>query len=223
MDSIEAYRHLYVFDTYPPVQNQFSSFVTPADFSGHSIQIPKISGSSDSAYDSMSEGRSDEMLMYHHDSHLIENQEIQKSLNMNIEYCAPKMGKLEDGNESMISNGQVYDSLSSDGYLTPSPAASLRSASPSSSLVFNTEPVKTSATTTSTRTSRRSAQTGPLVAKRRRLAANARERRRMRNLNEAFDRLRTYLPSLGNDRQLSKYETLQMAQTYISALYDLLD
>lgn len=60
------------------------------------------------------------------------------------------------------------------------------------------------------------------VTKKRRLAANARERRRMQNLNKAFDRLRTVLPTLGNDRQLSKYETLQMAQTYITALYDLL-
>lgn len=62
----------------------------------------------------------------------------------------------------------------------------------------------------------------PVVMKKRRLAANARERRRMQNLNGAFDRLRKVLPSLGNDRQLSKYETLQMAQTYINALYDLL-
>ncbi|XP_026471829.1 protein atonal-like [Ctenocephalides felis] len=62
----------------------------------------------------------------------------------------------------------------------------------------------------------------PIIMKKRRLAANARERRRMQNLNKAFDRLRTYLPTLGNDRQLSKYETLQMAQTYITALYDLL-
>ena len=60
------------------------------------------------------------------------------------------------------------------------------------------------------------------VVRKRRLAANARERRRMQNLNKAFDKLRTYLPSLGNDRQLSKYETLQMAQSYITALYDLL-
>ncbi|XP_012283867.1 protein atonal homolog 8-like [Orussus abietinus] len=60
------------------------------------------------------------------------------------------------------------------------------------------------------------------VVRKRRLAANARERRRMQNLNKAFDRLRAYLPSLGNDRQLSKYETLQMAQSYITALYDLL-
>ncbi|KAF5270968.1 hypothetical protein FQA39_LY08271 [Lamprigera yunnana] len=63
----------------------------------------------------------------------------------------------------------------------------------------------------------------PVVLRKRRLAANARERRRMQNLNQAFDRLRTFLPQLGQDRQLSKYETLQMAQTYISALYDLLE
>ena len=61
-----------------------------------------------------------------------------------------------------------------------------------------------------------------VVLKKRRLAANARERRRMQNLNQAFDRLRTVLPQIGNDRQLSKFETLQMAQTYINALYDLL-
>lgn len=69
---------------------------------------------------------------------------------------------------------------------------------------------------------RRSKPVPPQVKKKRRLAANARERRRMQNLNQAFDRLRQYLPSLSNDRQLSKHETLQMAQTYITALYDLL-
>lgn len=62
----------------------------------------------------------------------------------------------------------------------------------------------------------------PVVKRKRRLAANARERRRMQNLNQAFDKLREYLPQLGNDRQLSKHETLQMAQTYITTLYDLL-
>ena len=71
-------------------------------------------------------------------------------------------------------------------------------------------------------TTRRGKYVSSTVVKKRRLAANARERRRMQNLNKAFDRLRTYLPSLGNDRQLSKYETLQMAQSYITALYDLL-
>lgn len=69
---------------------------------------------------------------------------------------------------------------------------------------------------------RRGKQISPVIKKKRRLAANARERRRMQNLNNAFDKLRQYLPSLGNDRQLSKHETLQMAQTYITALSDLL-
>jgi atonal protein 1/7 len=70
---------------------------------------------------------------------------------------------------------------------------------------------------------RKTKQIAPQVKKKRRLAANARERRRMQSLNEAFDRLRQYLPSLGNDRQFSKHETLQMAQSYISALCDLLE
>uniref|UniRef100_A0A1B0CBZ3 BHLH domain-containing protein n=1 Tax=Lutzomyia longipalpis TaxID=7200 RepID=A0A1B0CBZ3_LUTLO len=69
---------------------------------------------------------------------------------------------------------------------------------------------------------RRGKQVSPVVKRKRRLAANARERKRMRTLNSAFDRLRQYLPSLGNDRQLSKHETLQMAQTYITALWELL-
>jgi hypothetical protein len=60
------------------------------------------------------------------------------------------------------------------------------------------------------------------VQKRRRLAANARERKRMTSLNNAFDKLRAVIPSLGEDQQLSKYETLQMAQSYINALRDLL-
>ncbi|CAL1260746.1 unnamed protein product [Larinioides sclopetarius] len=44
----------------------------------------------------------------------------------------------------------------------------------------------------------------------------------MHSLNVAFDRLRDVVPSIGNDRKLSKYETLQMAQSYITALSELL-
>ena len=61
------------------------------------------------------------------------------------------------------------------------------------------------------------------VMKKRRLAANARERRRMDQLNQGFDRLRTVLPGLGPETQLSKYETLQMAQEYINQLSQLLE
>uniref|UniRef100_W5LSA9 Atonal bHLH transcription factor 1c n=1 Tax=Astyanax mexicanus TaxID=7994 RepID=W5LSA9_ASTMX len=57
---------------------------------------------------------------------------------------------------------------------------------------------------------------------RRRLAANARERRRMLGLNVAFDRLRSVIPNVESARKLSKSETLQMAQIYISTLSELL-
>lgn len=58
--------------------------------------------------------------------------------------------------------------------------------------------------------------------KRRRLAANARERRRMNGLNEAFDRLRGVVPAADDERRLSKFETLRMARAYIAALHELL-
>ncbi|XP_042214942.1 neurogenin-3-like [Homarus americanus] len=66
----------------------------------------------------------------------------------------------------------------------------------------------------------------PLLAenpqhRRRRQAANARERKRMTNLNVAFDRLRATLPSTSH--KLSKHDTLQMALSYISELHSLLD
>ena len=61
------------------------------------------------------------------------------------------------------------------------------------------------------------------VMKKRRLAANARERRRMDQLNHGFDRLRTVLPGMGPETQLSKYDTLQMAQEYIYQLSQLLE
>ncbi|KAG6935536.1 atonal bHLH transcription factor 1, partial [Chelydra serpentina] len=53
-------------------------------------------------------------------------------------------------------------------------------------------------------------------------AANARERRRMLALNVAFDRLRSVIPALRNEKKLSKAETLQMAKIYISMLSELL-
>lgn len=56
----------------------------------------------------------------------------------------------------------------------------------------------------------------------RRVAANARERRRMHGLNKAFDELRSVIPSLENERKLSKFDTLQMAQIYITELSELL-
>lgn len=61
------------------------------------------------------------------------------------------------------------------------------------------------------------------VQKKRRMAANARERKRMNNLNHAFERLRDILPLRSDDtRPISKMEALQMANTYIKELSSLL-
>ncbi|KHN76155.1 Protein lin-32 [Toxocara canis] len=63
----------------------------------------------------------------------------------------------------------------------------------------------------------------PQLLRMRRQAANARERRRMNNLNDAFDQLRTVLPEMNSGRRLSKFETLQMAQQYIDCLAEILN
>ncbi len=59
------------------------------------------------------------------------------------------------------------------------------------------------------------------VAQRR--AANIRERRRMFNLNEAFDRLRNKVPTFAYEKRLSRIETLRLAITYISFMDELVE
>ena len=56
------------------------------------------------------------------------------------------------------------------------------------------------------------------VRVKRRRAANARERKRVNKITDAFERLREHVPNLIKERKLSKFETLQMAMAYIDAL-----
>ena len=60
------------------------------------------------------------------------------------------------------------------------------------------------------------------VMKHRRSMANARERRRMNGLNDAFERLREVVPNVNSEQKMSKIETLLVAQTYIKALAKLM-
>merc|ERR1712008_315950 len=63
----------------------------------------------------------------------------------------------------------------------------------------------------------------PSILRCRRDAANARERKRMNGLNDAFERLREVVPNVNTEQKMSKIETLLVAQTYIKALAKLMD
>merc|ERR1719436_940286 len=52
----------------------------------------------------------------------------------------------------------------------------------------------------------------------RRLESNNRERRRMHELNAAFQELREVIPHVHQSRKLSKIETLSLSKNYIMAL-----
>lgn len=59
---------------------------------------------------------------------------------------------------------------------------------------------------------------GPL---RQRHAANVRERRRMLNINSAFDELRCHVPTFPYEKRLSKIDTLRLAIAYIALLSEI--
>lgn len=54
-----------------------------------------------------------------------------------------------------------------------------------------------------------------------RQAANLRERRRMQSINEAFEGLRSHIPTLPYEKRLSKVDTLKLAISYITFLGDM--
>ncbi|KAG8443259.1 hypothetical protein GDO86_011893 [Hymenochirus boettgeri] len=54
-----------------------------------------------------------------------------------------------------------------------------------------------------------------------RQAANVRERRRMQSINDAFEGLRSHIPTLPYEKRLSKVDTLRLAIGYINFLSDL--
>ncbi|KAH8406933.1 hypothetical protein KR222_000364 [Zaprionus bogoriensis] len=54
-----------------------------------------------------------------------------------------------------------------------------------------------------------------------RQAANLRERRRMQSINEAFEGLRTHIPTLPYEKRLSKVDTLKLAISYITFLSEM--
>lgn len=63
---------------------------------------------------------------------------------------------------------------------------------------------------------------GPIRKLHQRRAANVRERRRMRTINDAFEHLRKRVPQAAEDKKTSKVDTLKLAVKYINDLTELL-
>ncbi|KAM6931373.1 protein atonal homolog 1a [Xenentodon cancila] len=127
------------------------------------------------------------------------------------------------------STGSYHESGSPGSSCHPSPSSQRKSAkSPSSSSLKVRDLCRLNGSLTGseeeTSMRQRAPSSKPIsgIQRQRRVAANARERRRMHGLNHAFDELRSVIPAFDNDKKLSKYETLQMAQIYINALAELL-
>uniref|UniRef100_A0A8B9I999 BHLH domain-containing protein n=1 Tax=Anser brachyrhynchus TaxID=132585 RepID=A0A8B9I999_9AVES len=55
-----------------------------------------------------------------------------------------------------------------------------------------------------------------------RRAANVRERKRMLNINSAFNELRCHVPTFPYEKRLSKIDTLRLAIAYIALLGEIL-
>ena len=108
--------------------------------------------------------------------------------------------KMEDTTSSTLSTSTQFSSSTQLSTISTS----------SSSIKGKTEMLQQSSKT------HKSKQMPTVTMKKRRMAANARERKRMKSLNVAFDMLRSVVPD--TQRKLSKYETLQMAQKYIASL-----
>ncbi|XP_007420612.1 fer3-like protein [Python bivittatus] len=62
-----------------------------------------------------------------------------------------------------------------------------------------------------------------IITSTQRQAANVRERKRMFNLNEAFEQLRRKVPTFAYEKRLSRIETLRLAIVYISFMTELLE
>ena len=72
------------------------------------------------------------------------------------------------------------------------------------------------------RTPREKRKRRRIISPTQRVAANLRERRRMVNLNDAYDGLRTLLPTFTHEKNLSRVHTLKLAVDYISFMKDML-
>ncbi|XP_045624902.1 pancreas transcription factor 1 subunit alpha-like [Procambarus clarkii] len=84
-------------------------------------------------------------------------------------------------------------------------------------------PQEDSLLASSARENRRRRRMCPLTQVRQRQAANMRERRRMASINDAFEGLRSHIPTMPYEKRLSKVDTLRLAIGYITFLSDMVE
>ena len=82
--------------------------------------------------------------------------------------------------------------------------------------------IETEVATSKTKTTKPHKVKPPPLSKYRRKTANTRERERMQEVNDAFDKLRHSIPSARAMQKLTKITTLKMALTYIDSLQQIL-
>ncbi|XP_036412124.1 pancreas transcription factor 1 subunit alpha [Colossoma macropomum] len=99
-------------------------------------------------------------------------------------------------------------------------AAQLQDCCDAASLSFSSSSSSSSSSSPSSLKRRRRARS-ELEAQQLRQAANVRERRRMQSINDAFEGLRSHIPTLPYEKRLSKVDTLRLAIGYINFLAEL--
>merc|ERR1712029_277924 len=75
----------------------------------------------------------------------------------------------------------------------------------------------------SPRKRRRCPRSSPIQQMHQRHAANLRERKRMQSINDAFEGLRTHIPTLPYEKRLSKVDTLRLTIGYINFLAEMVN
>ena len=123
-----------------------------------------------------------------------------------------------DDDENLISIPSPSQSL----FSSPSSSSSSSSAYCSSSSSFSSSPSSSvSSSPVKSHVKSRRPPRCPVKRVQQRQAANFRERKRMKTINDAFEGLASRIPELQMEKKMSKVDTLRLAIRYIHYLTDL--
>ena len=232
-DQANHHHHLSHLQTGPSKSTTHFNKSVIKSFTGYSVTAPPPSGSKQcrNKQQSVTNNNSLSHLSPHHQqTHLIHpwshsHQSTSNSGNMTVQRIVSPAGAPRNVTPNMTGTSPP---ASSNSYLSNSSTngdfSSLMS-SPSGSLIPVTGCHYGGGGTTVSKNTNAKPKSKPrrrvaTIAQRR--AANIRERRRMFNLNSAFDKLRKKVPTFAYEKRLSRIETLRLAIMYISFMSELI-